>query len=363
MDDKIEIIGRIRTPFATGAECPRHGEESETEGMVEIFPQFAPGLHSLVVGQEVTLLTWLHKADRGVLSTHPRGDLSRPARGVFNTRSPARPNPLGLHDVRILEIRPAGPDGIVQLRVSNVDMMDGTPLVDIKSSFAQRSGATTRDTASATYIDPAASDARGPVGSFLPQIEAIIEACRDAWQRALFSGFNGNVSMRIGASCLITRTGCVKATLRRTDFAVLDMASGKQIAGAPASSEAAMHCAVYRRMPKIDAIAHTHPPHLLALEQRNMGAPGPDSDTPASLFQPHANELFERGQMLRSLGWVRDFAPGSQDLAEAVAEAARRYPAIWMHRHGLVCCGGNPGVTLALAEELEHLARVELLQS
>lgn len=379
-DIQLLPIGQVRTPFATGAECPRSGEESFSEGVVEIFPAFAPGLHSIAVGQWVTLLSWLHQADRGVLSTHPRGDKTRPRRGVFNTHSPARPNPIGLHDVQVLEQLPDAADGTVRLRVSNVDMMDGTPLVDIKTSFKQRrletQGAENSLGQSPDRILHDRADARPHESpeTLLPQMEAIIAACRDAWQRGLFSGFNGNVSMRCGSSCLITRSGCAKSSLGRQDFALLDIATGAQLAGPPASSEAGMHCAVYRRMPKVDCVAHTHPPFLLALGLRGrpliqtggLYPPPPPESMPGQarlypLFPQRVEEIFERSQLVAQLGWVKEHLPGSQELADAVAEEARKFPAIWMHRHGLTTCAMTPATALALAEELEHLARIELL--
>jgi L-fuculose-phosphate aldolase len=200
--------------------------------------------------------------------------------------------------------------------------------------------------------------------SVLPYIKGLIAACHSGWQRGLFSGFNGNMSVRVGSSCLITRTGSVKFGLQPTDFALIDIADGHPIAGAKPSSEAAMHCAVYRRIPKIDAIAHTHPPHLLALCQKSMSTNCSGQDVPSlPLFPAREHVLFESAQFLHRLGWVKDFAPGSTELAEAVAAEAIKHPAIWMHRHGLTTCGKNPFDALALAEELEHLAHIELLQA
>ena len=84
------------------------------------------GLGSIAVGDEILVLTWLHEADRSVLRVHPRGDLSRPEAGVFSTRAPSRPNPIGLHRVRVLGI-----DGL-RLQVSGLEAIDGTPIVDLK---------------------------------------------------------------------------------------------------------------------------------------------------------------------------------------------------------------------------------------
>jgi tRNA-Thr(GGU) m(6)t(6)A37 methyltransferase TsaA len=98
-------------------------------------PAVAKGLQGLTVGQDIIVVTWLHLARRNVLKVHPRGDKNSPLAGVFATRSPDRPNPLGLHRVRVLEIVRN------RLRVEPLEAIDGTPVVDIKPmlspNFAQ----------------------------------------------------------------------------------------------------------------------------------------------------------------------------------------------------------------------------------
>jgi tRNA-Thr(GGU) m(6)t(6)A37 methyltransferase TsaA len=94
---------------------------------VEIEPPFTDALAGVASGDEVILLTWLHLADRDVLRVHPRGDPRNPIAGVFATRSPDRPNPIGMHRVRVLET-----DGRTRLRVFPLEAVDGTPVVDIK---------------------------------------------------------------------------------------------------------------------------------------------------------------------------------------------------------------------------------------
>jgi tRNA-Thr(GGU) m(6)t(6)A37 methyltransferase TsaA len=84
-------------------------------------------LEGLVVGREILVFTWFHEADRELLKVHPRGDINRPIRGVFSTRSPDRPNPIGLHRVVIVEIQDN-----CRIRVRPLEALDGTPLVDIK---------------------------------------------------------------------------------------------------------------------------------------------------------------------------------------------------------------------------------------
>lgn len=93
---------------------------------MELMPQAAQGLTGIIAGDELIVLTWLHLARRDVLQVHPRGDLARPLTGVFATRSPDRPNPIGLHRVSVLEV------GEQKLRVAPLEAIDGTPIVDIK---------------------------------------------------------------------------------------------------------------------------------------------------------------------------------------------------------------------------------------
>lgn len=90
-------------------------------------PEFADGLRDLRAGDEILVLTWLDRADRGMLSVHPRDDLSAPLRGVFSTRSADRPNPVGIHRVRIVEAESA-----TRFRVTDLEAVDGTPVIDVK---------------------------------------------------------------------------------------------------------------------------------------------------------------------------------------------------------------------------------------
>ncbi len=103
------------------------GSEGAPEAWVEIDPAFADALAGVANGDEVILLTWLHLSRRDVLKVHPRGDPAKPLAGVFATRSPDRPNPIGLHRVHVLET-----DAPARLRVSPLEALDGTPVVDIK---------------------------------------------------------------------------------------------------------------------------------------------------------------------------------------------------------------------------------------
>lgn len=126
IDFAIRPIGRVESPLTSTAGAPRQGDEGAPDAYLILDPEVKTGLDGISAGDEIVLLTWLHKADRNVLRVHPRGDLSRPEAGVFSTRAPSRPNPIGLHRVRVL-----GLDG-VRLHVSSLEAIDGTPIVDLK---------------------------------------------------------------------------------------------------------------------------------------------------------------------------------------------------------------------------------------
>ena len=122
----IEPIGMIRSALIDLDAAPRQGDEGAPDAWLEITPEAVKGIQGIAVGDELILLTWLHRADRAVLEVHPRGDLTRPLSGVFATRSPDRPNPIGLHRVEVLEVAEG------RLRVGPLEAIDGTPVVDIK---------------------------------------------------------------------------------------------------------------------------------------------------------------------------------------------------------------------------------------
>ena len=122
----IEPIGVVRSSLRRLEDAPMQGDEGAPEAWLELTPQAAPGMTGIKPGDKLIVLTWLHLAERAVLQVHPRGDLSRPLTGVFGTRSPDRPNPIGLHRVSVLEVREGN------LRVAPLEAIDGTPIVDIK---------------------------------------------------------------------------------------------------------------------------------------------------------------------------------------------------------------------------------------
>jgi tRNA-Thr(GGU) m(6)t(6)A37 methyltransferase TsaA len=123
---EVRPIGRVESPLADRDQAPKQGDEGSPEAWLVFDPDVTEGLRDLRPGTDVILLTWLDRASRDVLAVHPRGDLNRPVTGVFSTRSPDRPNPIGLHRVTIVAI-----DG-TRLTVHNLEALNGTPIVDIK---------------------------------------------------------------------------------------------------------------------------------------------------------------------------------------------------------------------------------------
>jgi tRNA-Thr(GGU) m(6)t(6)A37 methyltransferase TsaA len=126
MDATLRVVGRVRSDLRDLRDAPRQGSEGAPDAWVEIDDTFAPALDGIAVGDAVVLITWLDRADRSVLQTHPRNDRSLPLAGVFATRSPDRPNPLGLHRVTVRAIEGT------RLRVGPLEAIDGTPIVDLK---------------------------------------------------------------------------------------------------------------------------------------------------------------------------------------------------------------------------------------
>ena len=122
----LRPIGFIRSTLRTRREAPCQGAEGAPDVWLDLLPEFAPGLLGIEPGAELLVVTWLHQGKRDVLQVHPRRNPENPLTGVFFTRSPDRPNPLGLHPVTVREI--AGE----QLRIGPMEAIDGTPVVDMK---------------------------------------------------------------------------------------------------------------------------------------------------------------------------------------------------------------------------------------
>jgi tRNA-Thr(GGU) m(6)t(6)A37 methyltransferase TsaA len=130
MDEKptLTVIGHVESPLTDPRLAPKQGREGGAEAWLVFHPSVAEGLRDLRAGDDAIVLTWLHRGDRTALRVHPRDDLSRPPLGVFSTRSADRPNPIGLHRVRIVEVREDG----LRIRVQDLEAVDGTPVIDLK---------------------------------------------------------------------------------------------------------------------------------------------------------------------------------------------------------------------------------------
>jgi tRNA-Thr(GGU) m(6)t(6)A37 methyltransferase TsaA len=127
---ELTPIGRVESPLTDPASAPKQGDEGAPDAWLAFEPAVLEALEGLQVGDDVVVLTWLDRARRDVLRVHPRGDASRAQQGVFSTRSPHRPNPIGLHRVKILSIV----GGRVQVR--NLEAVDETPIIDVKPTLS-----------------------------------------------------------------------------------------------------------------------------------------------------------------------------------------------------------------------------------
>ena len=127
----VEPIGVLRSELSSLADAPLQGDEGGYEAWLELTSQAVPGLSGINVGDSLIVVTWLHLAQRDVLQVQPRGRLEAPLTGVFATRSPNRPNPIGLHPVSVLQIEGQ------RLKVSPLEAIDGTPIVDIKPALTE----------------------------------------------------------------------------------------------------------------------------------------------------------------------------------------------------------------------------------
>ena len=123
---ELVAIGTVESSLTDRAAAPKQGDEGAPEATLVFEAHVAPALDGIAAGDELLVLTWLDRARRDVLRVHPRGNPANPEQGVFNTRSPDRPNPIGLHRVTVVAI-----DG-ARLRVTDLEALDGTPVVDVK---------------------------------------------------------------------------------------------------------------------------------------------------------------------------------------------------------------------------------------
>jgi tRNA-Thr(GGU) m(6)t(6)A37 methyltransferase TsaA len=126
----VRPIGVIRSALTSRRDAPMQGSEGAPDAWLEIHPWAADGLLRIAPGDELMVITWLHEARRDVLRVHPRSDPARPLTGVFATRSPDRPNPIGIHPVVVRAVEGR------RLRIGPIEAIDGTPVIDIKSLLA-----------------------------------------------------------------------------------------------------------------------------------------------------------------------------------------------------------------------------------
>lgn len=203
--------------------------------------------------------------------------------------------------------------------------------------------------------------------------EELRRVCRDAWRGGLLSGCNGNASLRLESAAgaetepallCMTRAGAAKGRLTPADICLLDVDSGRCLVNGPASSEAAVHRALYASRPECRAVLHTHPRHLLAL---SLAGRAKGAAEEFLLRMP----LYEADAWRARLAFAPALPPGSGELAAAVAAAAATLPpapaggapggAVWMEGHGLCCFAPSLSLALTMSEELEHLAAIQLL--
>jgi tRNA-Thr(GGU) m(6)t(6)A37 methyltransferase TsaA len=123
----LTVIGLVDSPLTDPRQAPKQGDEGAPDAWLVFSPTVREALRDVKIGDEMIVLTWLHRADRQTLTVHPRGDPSRPLTGVFSTRSADRPNPIGLHRIRIVAV-----DDGLRLLVRGLEAVHGTPILDLK---------------------------------------------------------------------------------------------------------------------------------------------------------------------------------------------------------------------------------------
>jgi tRNA-Thr(GGU) m(6)t(6)A37 methyltransferase TsaA len=133
-EDQFELrsVGRVQSMLVDRADAPLQGTEGAPEAWLVFDDAFSAAITDLRLGDEILVLTWLHLASRDILRVYPRGNPANAEEGVFSTRSPDRPNPIGLHRVRIVDVQDN------RIRVSDLEALDGTPIVDIKPVLSPR---------------------------------------------------------------------------------------------------------------------------------------------------------------------------------------------------------------------------------
>ena len=319
-------IGYVESEFISLDQCPFQGDETCPPARIHIYSQYTQGLLCLHKGQHVQVITYLDKASRDTLQCRPRNNPDNPLHGVFAARSPSRPNPIGLHRVRILDIDKD------RLIVHPLEVLDSTPVVDIKPVLKPGQG-------------------KSSFGRYfsMKDIQDLLRCSKYACSKGLLNGLNGNLSIRRGEYVLITRSNCAKGLISIDDLCVIELQSGSMAAGkGRPSSESAMHLEIYKNQPLAGGVAHTHPPTVLTLD-------GISGDSLLSRV-----DLFEASAIRAQLSTVPDYQPGTSALAEAAGSRARKYKCILMKSHGLTCWGESLAEAVGLCDELEALARIEL---
>lgn len=177
-------------------------------------------------------------------------------------------------------------------------------------------------------------------------VSDVVRAGREAWIKGLVHGQSGNFSLCRSGRMYISRSGVCKGRMHSADVLRVELEGQKILDPGPVSSESKMHLALYAAQPRARAIIHVHPVFLLALEQAG-----------AEILEL---DLYEAAQIRKELVQAPPLPPGSDDLAQAVAEASIRARAVHMAKHGLTCWGESLEQALNLAEEVEALAKIQL---
>jgi tRNA-Thr(GGU) m(6)t(6)A37 methyltransferase TsaA len=131
-DYTIRPIGILHCDLIDREHTPKNYDESEYAGTIEIYPEFIDGLNGIQKGETIVVLFWLDRADRSILRVHPRGDKSKPKRGIFSTRSPVRPNPVAISELLVQDINENF------ITVKGLDILDSTPVIDIKKKISSK---------------------------------------------------------------------------------------------------------------------------------------------------------------------------------------------------------------------------------
>src|SRR5262245_3198932 len=132
MDPAIKFIGKVHSTLKNIEECPLQESENAPNAVIEIFPEFLEGTREIEKGAEILLLTWLHEADRSTIRCVTRNNFDSPKIGVFSTRSPDRPNPIGIHRTKVISVSGTG-----EIKVAALEVLDQTPIIDIKPVWKQ----------------------------------------------------------------------------------------------------------------------------------------------------------------------------------------------------------------------------------